>query len=229
MCIGKAISRLDSGVGCPQRSKRRNHDSVGSEGRSPSRSCRQRRAEVTSLLIPLVVLGCHLLLVLGARRAVADQQQKRQEWKWNPQDAHPCNIRRLTLSQFHEELPLGGLPALFPTPIVIITTTNNNKSDDTASTPRNEAFRNLTTRQNLLNNFPSKFPVTLSSSNSFSEHRRTVPFDVYLQEMLTSEETLPTQLSNESWYLFGETYGAGTYARADRKGGSTHRSFLVHI
>jgi hypothetical protein len=110
------------------------------------------------------------------------------------------------------------LPALFPTPIVVTTTLDAaDNSNDTAGFPRNENFRNLTTRRSLLDNFPPHFHVTLSSSNSFSEHRRTVPFEVYLEEMHTREETLPTQLSNESWYLFGETYGPGTCVHEEKE------------
>ena len=71
---------------------------------------------------------------------------------------------------------------------------------------RNERFRFMSASDEILNSFPENFNVTLSSSNSFSEHRRTIPFSDYLNESLEQGETLPDQLSNETWYLFGETF-----------------------
>lgn len=74
------------------------------------------------------------------------------------------------------------------------------------SSPRNQVLRERTARENITSYFAEDFVVTLSSSNALSERRRTVPLAVYLQEIALARETTPRQLSNESWYLFGETY-----------------------
>ena len=85
---------------------------------------------------------------------------------------------------------------MHPYPLVIVGKSNGN-----------EVFFQKTRSDQILNAFPPQFHVTLSSSNSFSEHRRTIPFSQYLEEISTAgAETLPDQLSNETWYFFGETY-----------------------
>jgi hypothetical protein len=115
---------------------------------------------------------------------------------WHPKDDHPCTIERISMGEFKKRYDWeGGLPPLFPTPLVI--------SD--APMDRNQQFRLLTRSDTIFQNFPSNFTVTLSSSNSFSEHRRTIPLKQYLQEVGTQYPT-PKQKSNETWYLFGETY-----------------------
>jgi hypothetical protein len=73
------------------------------------------------------------------------------------------------------------------------------------SAQRNQVFRGLTQFDSILEYFGSKFEVTLSSSNSFSEHRKNLKLKDYLQG-LAAKDTLPDQLSNETWYFFGETY-----------------------
>ena len=85
---------------------------------------------------------------------------------------------------------------MYPEPLVIV--------DDQRT--RNLKLQHLSAQSNILANFPENFNVTLSSSNSFSEHRRTIPFRMYIEEMLTEGELTPDKLSNETWYLFGETY-----------------------
>jgi len=52
---------------------------------------------------------------------------------------------------------------------------------------------------------PDNYHVTLTSSNSFSARRRIIRLSQYLNETILVE-ILPSQLSNETWYLFGETY-----------------------
>lgn len=116
-------------------------------------------------------------------------------WEWIPEDEHPCTITRLTAKDFLQKFGRRGLPPLHAEPVVIV---RNPKT--------NENFRSLTLRDNLLEFFEPSFSVTLSSSNAFSEHRRTIPFQQYLNESWTAFETTPDQLSNETWYLFGETY-----------------------
>jgi hypothetical protein len=75
---------------------------------------------------------------------------------------------------------------------------------------RNEIFRNKTLPHHILSEFPVDFSVELTSSNSFSEHRRQISLKQYIDEQLQANEgrgeTLPDQQSNETWYLFGETF-----------------------
>ena len=126
---------------------------------------------------------------------LAEPSQGTSEVQWRPEATHPCTILRMTTSEFKQLFPRGLIP-LYPHPLVIVA---DNKE-------RNAYFRHLTESDRILEFFPPNFSVTLSSSNSFSEHRRTIPFAQYLDEILATKETLPGQLSNETWYLFGETY-----------------------
>ncbi|KAL3922211.1 MAG: hypothetical protein SGILL_002327 [Bacillariaceae sp.] len=103
----------------------------------------------------------------------------------------------MTLEELETKFGLdGGLPPLFFKPLVIASSQNPY---------RNQRVRDLTRSDNILANFHTDFNVTLSSSNSFSEHRRTVPFQQYLEEVATLSTT-PDERSNETWYLFGDTY-----------------------
>mmetsp|Transcript_31302 Transcript_31302/g.52192 ORF Transcript_31302/g.52192 Transcript_31302/m.52192 type:complete len:304 (+) Transcript_31302:8-919(+) len=114
---------------------------------------------------------------------------------WDPNDDHPCTIEHLSMQDFEAEYgPNGGLPPFFPRPLVI-----------RAEKARNVRFRDLTRFDSIQQSFPSNYSVTLSSSNSFSEHRRTIPFSQYLYEV-ASQWTSPDQKSNETWYFFGETF-----------------------
>ena len=116
-------------------------------------------------------------------------------YRWDP-DRTRCNIRRVTLEQLTTEFGARGLPPLYHEPIVIHNTGN-----------RNHVFRDLSNSSKIVDSFPPAFEVTLSSSNSFSAHRRTIPLSQYLQETLDPQrQVTPDQLSNETWYLFGETY-----------------------
>jgi hypothetical protein len=126
---------------------------------------------------------------------------------WRPEAAHPCSIRRVSFADLPNVFPGGLVPALHPTPLVVVAPA------DEKSRRRNERFRNATAPGAILDSFPPGFEVTLSSSNSFSEHRVTVPLRRYLEEIMAANggETPVTALSNESWYLFGETYGSGTW------------------
>ena len=126
-----------------------------------------------------------LLLVLGIS----------QSWQWLPEEEHPCNIRRLSIQGVYREFGSKGLPPLYKQPIIIH-----------ANPERNAHLRSITTRDVITQQFDSDFNVTLSSSNALSERRRTIPLQQYLDEMEATPETSPRQLSNESWYLFGETY-----------------------
>jgi hypothetical protein len=116
---------------------------------------------------------------------------------WTPQEEHPCNIRVVSLKQLYQEFGPRGLPPLHTTPIVI---------KNPQSKQRNAVLQSQTQRDTILSQFPANFTVTLSSSNALSEHRRTIPLQQYLKEIASTPETFPTQLSNETWYLFGETF-----------------------
>jgi len=127
---------------------------------------------------------------------------------WYPKDDHPCTIERVSMKDFLEEYgTAGGLPPLFPRPLVITTDAiGNNNIYDQSNNRRNLGFWNLTRAGSILDAFPANFSVTLSSSNSFSEHRRTVPFATYLEEVGNGPALNADAKSNETWYLFGETF-----------------------
>jgi hypothetical protein len=128
-------------------------------------------------------------------------------WRWEPESQHRCNITRISRNELHRRFGRSGLPKLHPYPLVVY-----DEYDDPDHEPRrNAVFVEKTTFVNLPSCFPPEFNATLSSSNSFSAHRRTIPLVKYLDEITTANcgrgETFPNQLSNETWYLFGETYG----------------------
>lgn len=129
-------------------------------------------------------------------------------YQWIPESQHPCTVERISYQNYLHRFGPQGLPPLFPTPLVI--THDNGDNDDNQQTysgqySRNHAFRQLTRFETILDLFKPGFNITLSSSNSFSEHRQTMPLAQYLQNLAT-KDTLPHQLSNETWYFFGETY-----------------------
>lgn len=122
---------------------------------------------------------------------------------WNPKDDHPCTVQRISMEDFLKKYgEQGGLPPLFPRPLVISKAAVVRDPE----IGRNSKFQNLTRADTILNSFPANFSVTLSSSNSYSEHRKTIPFRVYLDELSTGPALQADIKSNETWYLFGETY-----------------------
>ena len=129
------------------------------------------------------------------------------DWRWDPESQHRCNITRISRTELHRRFGMSGLPKLYPYPLVIYDEYNDPENEPR----RNTVFVEKTTFENLPSCFPPDFNVTLSSSNSFSAHRRTIPLVQYFEEITTANggrgETYPDQLSNETWYLFGETYG----------------------
>lgn len=125
---------------------------------------------------------------------------------WNPKDDHPCTVERISMKDFQKEYEKkGGLPPLFPRPLVITKISDGHDSEDSKYS-RNSKFQYLSRAHSILTSFPTNFTVTLSSSNSFSEHRRTVPFAKYLEEVINGPSLEADSKSNETWYLFGETY-----------------------
>lgn len=140
------------------------------------------------------------------------ESDRTKQWRWDPSSkSHPCNIRRISNSELLRLYGEEGVPNLYPYPLVIYPdgTTNNNKKTNEANKAKN-LFANLTNLENLPSNFLPDFHVTLTGSDSLSSHRRTIPLTQYLKEVLSandgSGETLPNQLGNETWYLFGETF-----------------------
>jgi hypothetical protein len=123
-----------------------------------------------------------------------------QKWKWDPSKAHPCNIRRISRLELFNVFGDAGLPKMYPFPLIIYPDGGK----------ENSGFADLTTLENLPLNFPPDFHVTLSGSDSLSSYRKIIPLKQYLREILTANdgrgETLPNQLGNETWYLFGETF-----------------------
>ena len=133
---------------------------------------------------------------------------KGKEDGWNPKGDHPCTIERISIEDFLKEYgEKGGLPALFDRPIVI-TKFAVGREGKGSQKSRNSNFQNLTRVDSILNSFPANFTVTLSSSNSFSEHRRTIPFAQYLNEVTTGPALDADMKANETWYFFGETYSS---------------------
>jgi hypothetical protein len=128
-------------------------------------------------------------------------------WKWDLDVIHECNIDRVNLIDVYRKFQKqegnhGGLvPPLYSKPLIIHTTQGQKSYNGCLYS----VFQEKTSLQNITSNLPEDFNVTLSSSNSYSAHRRTIPLVQYLNETISSE-TLPTHLSNETWYLFGETY-----------------------
>lgn len=149
-----------------------------------------------------------MILILAIVAAVTGQETSSHDcqntemmpYQWIPEAQHPCTIERISTAVFERRFGPRGLPPLFPTPLVI-------DQDPKKRSSRNSHFRDLTRLEKILDSFPPGFNITLSSSNSYSEHRRTLPFADYLDD-ISKQDTLPDQRSNETWYFFGETYSS---------------------
>lgn len=121
-----------------------------------------------------------------------------------------CNIERITLDDLKRRFPDHGLlPPLYKEPIIIrwqskgLTVNNDESKDDEIA--RRQRFVDMTSYDNILSTMGLDFQVELSSSNSFSSNRRRTSLLDYIEEV-TSSEVKAHQLSNETWYLFGETH-----------------------
>ena len=134
------------------------------------------------------------------------------KWNWDPRStSHQCNIHRISQSELLHMHGKLGLPNLYPYPLVIYPDDAEHESTDDKNgtkprSNRNGFFANLTTVDNLPKQFTPNFNVTLTGSDSLSSHRRVIPLSQYLLETYNARETLPDQLGNETWYLFGETF-----------------------
>ena len=148
-------------------------------------------------LLLLLLMPLLLSILFGTTGASSTSPS----WQWIPEEEHPCTVRVVLQNgrQRHQVFRNSGgrVPPLYPEPIVIRRDPKNDVNAD---------FRRQTEKDNLLAWFGPDFPVTLSSSNSLSEHRRHTTLAQYIHETLTAFETTPEQRSNETWYLFGETY-----------------------
>lgn len=143
-----------------------------------------------------MLTAAEALLLLLLWRTSRAQEKKDNEWRWLPESQHPCSIQRMSLENVFENFGSGGIPAYYSDPLVIVS--NGRK---------NEKIRRRTARENIVKAFSTGFNVTLSSSNSFSEHRRTISLETYLEEIAFNDSaTHPGKNSSELWYLFGETY-----------------------
>ena len=127
-----------------------------------------------------------------------------QQWQWDLDANHRCNIKRISLETIHDMFE-GGLPPLYHEPLLIYNDNDDYSVPSPFSGCIHSKFADQSSLSNITKSLPEGFNVTLSSSNSFSAHRRTIPLTQYLNESLSSE-IFPHQLSNETWYLFGETY-----------------------
>ena len=72
------------------------------------------------------------------------------KWNWEPTASHPCNIQRMSRRTLHSLFGDGGLPNLYPYPLVIYTDNDDKEGDKTEQQMK---FRNLTTIDNLSLNF----------------------------------------------------------------------------
>ena len=114
-----------------------------------------------------------------------------------------CNIHKMSLTRLLKEYGKHGLPPLYEKPIIIRYDFEKNASD----TKYIEYMRFLqkTSLTNITHTMGEDFMVELSSSNSYSSHRKKTSLKAYVEDM---EETIADQKSNETWYLFGETHSA---------------------
>lgn len=163
---------------------------------------KKKTKNLLSILLVVVLLVANVTISGGTTSSAsppssANKDESQSVWKWRPEVPHPCTVHHMTMEEVHDMFGTEGIPVLYPDPLVIV-------ADDK---DRNAKLRHLTQSDQFVSNFPPNFNVTLSSSNSFSQHRRTIPLQQYLDEMKQHNgTTVPNQRSNESWYLFGETY-----------------------
>lgn len=124
-------------------------------------------------------------------------------WKWDLDSDHHCNIRRIKANELTQVFKSGRVQPLYYAPIIIQSENKENLFD--IGDCDNAFFHDSTSLENIPKSLPPHMNVTLTSSNSHSSHRRIIPLETYLDET-TSNEVFPWDKSNETWYLFGETY-----------------------
>ena len=158
---------------------------------------------LNALFLATILNGLTLLSIaeLSNQRSAGYEQcvKKEDRWKWSLDGDQRCNVKRITFSKLYDSFSKNGLPPLYKHPIII-------HGERPAANPSVcQEFSKMTSLSNITDTLPKGFQVTLSSSNSFSAHRRSIPLTQYLSETV-EDETFPHHLSNETWYLFGETY-----------------------
>ena len=110
---------------------------------------------------------------------------------WSIDEKQKCNIEKINMNELKYRFPpLGVLPRFYKEPVIIV--------DDTYH--RNSKFQNSSSIEGILQWFSESFRITLSSSNSFSHHRRMTTLGEYINDTIHSE-TLSYHRSNESWYV----------------------------
>lgn len=161
---------------------------------------------VSLVWLSVIVLGDSNIEICNSSLLQSDTDSNtttlgKTKYKWNIDAKQRCNIKRMTYDELYKLHP-SGLPPLYHEPLIIY---SNDYSKRLPSGCIIERFIQKTSLENITKNFPKDFMVTLSSSNSFSDHRRTITLKQYINETVSSE-VMPRDLSNETWYLFGETY-----------------------
>jgi hypothetical protein len=107
-----------------------------------------------------------VLVILSLNNFILSSIGKRElEYRWKPEAQHQCNIPRLTEEELILRFGKSGLPSLYPHPIIIRRGIKG----------KNKEFFNMTSQERIVQSLPRGIKVTLSSSNSFSERRRTIP------------------------------------------------------
>jgi len=84
---------------------------------------------------------------------------------WTLNDTR-CNLVRWMESDILREFGTEGLPPLHHEPLIII-----------RDSPSYVDFSERASMENITNQFPRNFQITLSSSNSFSANRRTISLE----------------------------------------------------
>lgn len=128
---------------------------------------------------------------------------KSKSWNWDIDAKHRCNIEKISFKDLYKRYK-SGLPPLHYEPVILYN--ENPHKKDIANNCISSEFTYMMSKENITaKTFSEEFEVTLSSSNSFSAHRRKITLGQYMNETMNSE-IFPDQLSNLTWYLFGETY-----------------------
>lgn len=152
------------------------------------------------------------------------QQITKKKYNWDLDDSsqHKCNIDKITVSEMEKRFATspsssdGQFPSMFYKPMIIVSDYDgNNNTSSLLPTPsarhkkrhdQLEIFRQKTTVDGILDSLSPTFELTLSSVNSFSSHRRKIFLGEYLKSEILDSVTLPDQLSNETYTLFGDTF-----------------------
>ena len=105
-----------------------------------------------------------------------------------------CNIKKVEFSSLESTFPNSLVPNLHDYPFIITKVPRS----------RQEILRRLTAQDTIVVTMDD-VDVTLSSSNSYSERRRTTNLQTYIDEF-TQQGIDEGANARESWYFFGETF-----------------------